>query len=93
MMFHNLLMYLKKTCTLPRMDTILTPIVSALEHLHDIGFTWNCNGNIVSTKVFLCLLSCDSVARATLQNLKKFNGKFGCGFCLHPGEVVKKGHG
>ena len=72
---------------------MIAPIVLAFEHLHDIGFTWNCNENIVSTKVFLCFLACDSVARAPLQNLKQFNGKFGCGFCLCLGEVVKKGHG
>lgn len=30
----------------------------------------------------------DSVARPKLQNSTQFNGKFGCSFCLHEGEIL-----
>lgn len=32
------------------------------------------------------LMTTDSVARCKLMKLKQFNGKFGCTYCLHPGE-------
>jgi hypothetical protein len=77
----------------PRMDTYFTPVVEELQTLFDEGFTWLFNGKSYVTKVIMCLCSCDSVARPLLQNLKQFNGQYGCGYCLHPGCVVSKGQG
>lgn len=37
--------------------------------------------------------SSDAVARPLLRNCKRFNGEYGCDWCLHPGTVVKKGSG
>jgi hypothetical protein len=47
----------------------------------------------MTTKVKLCILSCDSVARPILQNIKQFNGRYGCAFCLCEGQTVAKGRG
>ena len=77
----------------PRMDSFFTPIVECLERVHDHGVTWiNC-GREITTKVYMTLVSCDSVARPLLQNMKQFNGEYGCGFCLNSGCVVAKGQG
>ena len=32
--------------------------------------------------------ACDAPARAMVLNFKQFNGKYGCSYCLHPGEVI-----
>lgn len=77
----------------PRMDTFFTPIVKALQSLYDEGFSWSFRGKSYITKVIMCLCSCDSVARPLLQNVKQFNGQYGCGYCLHPGSIVSKGQG
>lgn len=77
----------------PRMDTYFTPVVKELQTLFDEGFTWSFNGKSCITKVIMCLCSCDSVARPLIQNLKQFNGRYGCGYCLHPGCLVSKGNG
>jgi len=77
----------------PRMDTLFTPIIAALENLYNVGFNWSKNAVVFNTKVYMCLLSVDSVARAPLQNIKQFNGEYGCGWCLNPGYMVNKGLG
>ena len=77
----------------PRMESFLKPVTEELHDLGTTGFSWR-NGNRWQTsKVHMVLCSCDSVARPTLQNIKQFNGEYGCSFCLHKGESVKKGRG
>jgi len=77
----------------PRLDVLFRPIVHSLQHLYDQGFSWVINGKQLITKVVLSVVSCDSVARPCLQNLKQFNGEYGCSFCLHAGKVTAKGKG
>lgn len=75
------------------MDSFSKPTVECRERLHDHGATWiNC-GRDVTTKVYMGLVSCDSVGRPLLQNMKQFNGEYGCGFCRHSGCIVAKGQG
>jgi len=75
------------------MDSFSKPIVECRERLHDHGATSiNC-GRDVTTKVYMGLVSCDSVGRPLLQNMKQFNGEYGCGFCRHSGCIVAKGQG
>lgn len=47
----------------PEMETLFTPIVEELQTLHDNGFQWVRNGQIVIAKVIVLLFSVDSVAR------------------------------
>jgi hypothetical protein len=77
----------------PSIQGMLVPIVESLKKLEETGLLWMCNGTPMLSKVFLCIVSCDSVARPLLQNMKQFNGKYGCGFCLCEGHVVSKGRG
>ena len=77
----------------PRIDVLFKPIIESLEHLSTIGFSWQQAANCIKTKVYLCIVTCDSVARPLLQNMKQFNGNYGCSFCFNPGFVVTKGKG
>lgn len=77
----------------PRVECLFKPIVDELVNLCTSGFSWLYDGNLVTTTVRLAFVTCDSVARPILQNMKQFNGEFGCPFCLMKGDVVAKGRG
>lgn len=72
----------------PDMNVFLEPFVDQMNALGDEGVTCTINNEKRSIKVF-CLVSCvDSVARAPMQGLTQFNGKFGCNWCKHPTEWI-----
>lgn len=76
----------------PNMSSFLRPLSNELKKLVDVGFQWCLNGQTtVRSYVYTLVCCCDSVARAMLQNIKQFNGKYGCNWCLHPGRRVPKG--
>ena len=76
------------------METYLKPIVDDLQDLYVNGFSWHVmRVSQQTTKVHLLLCCCDTVARSLLQNFKQFNGRYGCSYCMHPGNVVQKGRG
>ena len=81
-------------CTKPVFATFFKPLVDEIRDLSANGFQWMLNSTTCITSYVYCVLcSCDSVARAVMQNIKQFNGEFGCNWCLHPGERVDKGRG
>ena len=47
------------------------------------------NGIKMCIKIFTLICSVDSAARAPVQVFTQFNGSYGCGQCLHPGEWVR----
>lgn len=69
----------------PNMTTFLKPFVNELIKLHDEGLTLK-NGK--NPRVHCLVAPVDSVARPMLQNIKQFNGLFGCSYCLHPGSKL-----
>lgn len=77
----------------PTISTFFRPFISEMKTLGSAGFEWCLKGKIIKSYVYAIICSCDSVARAMIQNIKQFNGKFGCNWCLHPGERVEKGKG
>nr|XP_055062963.1 uncharacterized protein LOC129446026 [Misgurnus anguillicaudatus] len=78
----------------PHMTTFLKPFVDECVKLEDSGFTWEKEkGVFINTKVIPLVLVSDSVARPLLQNIKQFNGEYGCSYCLHKGKLVEKGRG
>jgi hypothetical protein len=79
----------------PRMDTFLKPFVDDGIHLYNSGVKWfhQRSNTVKLSKVLFLICSCDSVARAPLQNIKQFNGEHGCSFCLHKGVIAAKGDG
>ncbi|XP_039308606.1 uncharacterized protein LOC105204984 isoform X2 [Solenopsis invicta] len=74
----------------PVMDIFLKPFVEELITLHNNGI--ECitpqNPEGIKIKVHTLIASVDSVARPLLQNIKQFNGEFGCSFCLKKGDRV-----
>lgn len=59
------------------------------------GFIWQnpITNTQVTSRAFLLTSACDAAARPRLKNSIQFNGKFGCDWCLHPGEMLEKGAG
>ncbi|XP_070169433.1 uncharacterized protein [Polyergus mexicanus] len=78
----------------PVMDLFLKPFVDDLKDLHENGFHCLPPGldAPVHVRVHTIVAPVDSVARCALQNVHQFNGKFGCSFCLCPGDRVKVGN-
>ena len=77
----------------PPFFSFLSPFTKEMSNLASDGMTWCKDDAIVTSKVFLVVSPVDSIARCALQNLKQFNGAYGCGWCLNKGEVVQKGDG
>lgn len=77
----------------PEMSQYLLPFVRECEKLSKEGINVQLDNTIVNLKVSVLIGVCDTVARPMLQNATQFNGRFGCGYCLHPGQVVEKGRG
>lgn len=46
----------------------------------------NINGEKIFIKLYILICCVDTGARAHMQGLTQFNGKFGCNWCLHPTE-------
>ncbi|XP_076833120.1 uncharacterized protein LOC143478075 isoform X2 [Brachyhypopomus gauderio] len=79
----------------PNMTSFFKPFVEECNSLAQTGVQWqDPNDQLVKTvRVFPLCAICDAVARPLLQNLKQFNGEYGCGHCLHPGMQLRKGNG
>ncbi|XP_065222034.1 uncharacterized protein LOC135846716 [Planococcus citri] len=72
----------------PDMNMYLRLFVEEMKQLYDDGIVREVDNTLVKVHVVLCV--CDSVARPTLQNIKQFNGEYGCSFCLQEGEISKR---
>lgn len=46
------------------------------------------NDQEIPIKVYPLVCCVDSIAHAPMQGSTQFNGKYGCPWCLHPGEWV-----
>lgn len=74
-------------------NVFLKPFVNELSDLSISGFESTTYRSIESIhiRVHTLLAAVDAPARCKCQNIKQFNGKFGCPYCLHPGEVLEPG--
>ncbi|CAD6216247.1 GSCOCG00011313001-RA-CDS, partial [Cotesia congregata] len=81
------------TGKLKNMNAYLTPFVTEVKELLKNGFTYTLNGQTYKKRVFTLMVVCDSVARPLVQCTTQFNGNYGCGLCLYPGESIEKGQG
>ena len=77
----------------PKIDVFFKPFVDELKKLGNEGFQWQDEVGLHRSRVYCAVVSCDAVARCLLQNFHQFNGSFGCGTCLHEGEIVQRGEG
>ena len=73
----------------PDMKVFLQPFVDMANELSTKGFSWNCNGRDIISKLFPLGCCVDSPARSSMLNMKRFNGIYGCTYCEHPTESVE----
>lgn len=73
----------------PNYSEMLQPFVKEMRLLGTTGLFWHNGVQLINTKVFLTLVTADSVARAPLQHLQQFNGKYGCPVCVSPSTPLK----
>lgn len=76
-----------------KMNEYLTPFVEEAKELYYKGFEYSYNNEKYFKKVRILAGNCDSVERPLLRCSTQFNGKYGCGLCLNPGELTPKGNG
>ncbi|KAL5239188.1 hypothetical protein ACI65C_006598 [Semiaphis heraclei] len=88
-----LLVGLWYSTTKPDMNTFLDPFTKELCDLQNNGidFIQPSSKLLTNIKVHSIISSVDSVARPMIQNIKQFNGKFGCPFCLNEGAIRNVG--
>ncbi|XP_075534224.1 uncharacterized protein LOC142568027 [Dermacentor variabilis] len=72
----------------PDMGLLMGSFVQEVEDLMQGGITWTDGTKSISSKVHPFSCCADAPARAIMQNMRQFNGHFGCSWCLHPGFVI-----
>ncbi|XP_036141689.1 variant-silencing SET domain-containing protein-like [Monomorium pharaonis] len=79
----------------PPMDLFLRPFIDELLELETNGF-WCVpykHKEPILVKVYTLLVAVDTIARPLIQNMKQFNGAYGCSYCFHKGEQTLIGRG
>lgn len=64
------------------------PLIREIIQLHKDGFKIESMSSEIVFRPFITHCTCDLPAKAKCQCLTQFNGKFACGFCLHPGVSI-----
>lgn len=67
----------------PPMNLFLKPICSNLKDCFIDGIDWvdSKTGNTINSKIVALLMIADAPARAQVQNIMNFNGRYGCNMC------------
>ncbi|KAL7286675.1 hypothetical protein TKK_0019062 [Trichogramma kaykai] len=68
----------------PPMEIFLKSFVEMMNNLCNEGIPCVIKGKKLDLKIYALLSCVDTVARAPMQGLTQFNGKYGCNWCLHP---------
>lgn len=74
----------------PNMDILMRAFINKIEDINLTGIPCTINGGTIYVRLFPICCCVDTVARAPMQGLVQFNGKFGCNWCYHPGVPVKQ---
>ncbi|OXU17499.1 hypothetical protein TSAR_009401 [Trichomalopsis sarcophagae] len=72
----------------PDMTVFLQPFVDKANDLSTRGFQWKYNSEDVVSCLFPLGCCVNSPCRASMLNMKRFNGFYGCAYCEHPTESV-----
>ncbi|XP_043481109.1 uncharacterized protein LOC122510490 [Leptopilina heterotoma] len=72
----------------PNMNVFLKPFVANMNKLSAEGVKCKVKEKVLSVKVYSLCCCVDSICRPTMQGFCQFNGKYGCPWCLHPGQWV-----
>ena len=70
------------------MSLYFDSFVTELGKLKTQGITWLHGGSEIVSQVFAVCACPDTLGRSSLQNLIRFNGFYGCSWCLHPGRFL-----
>lgn len=70
----------------PNFALYLKHLISELDNLDKEKIQVNINNSCYEVTIRVLLVSADTPARCKVLMLKQFNGKFGCTYCLHPGD-------
>ncbi|CAD6236670.1 GSCOCG00008229001-RA-CDS, partial [Cotesia congregata] len=67
----------------PSIGTFLRPLQSKLDECFKNGVKWNhpITNEVITSKIVPSLIIADAPARAKLQNIFNFNGRYGCNIC------------
>ena len=71
----------------PPMRIYMKPFVDDIKNVDKTKIELSQSIKIV---VVVLMASLDTLAKCKVQGLKQFNGYYGCGYCLHPGEIVNR---
>lgn len=74
----------------PNMKEFFYPLLNELKSIQDSGGLSVERGE--KKTIFMPYISqccCDLPAKADVQGMVQHNGRFSCGFCMHPGEATK----
>lgn len=78
----------------PEMNCFLESFVHRMNNLSSQGLSWeDAHGVSHVAHVFPGPCCVDTVARGMVMNMHQFNGRNGCAWCKHEGEVVERGNG
>lgn len=72
--------------TKPEMSNYLNVFVENMNNLSTKGFACCLSNEKRILKIFPLIAAVDTIARAPMNGTSQFNGKYGCDWCLHPGE-------
>ncbi|CAN7992759.1 unnamed protein product [Ixodes hexagonus] len=76
------------------MNCFLEPFVHKMNTLSGQGLSWeDALGVSHVARVFPGPCCVDTFARTMVMNMHQFNGKNGCAWCMHEGEIVQRGKG
>ncbi|XP_032683407.1 uncharacterized protein LOC116849888 [Odontomachus brunneus] len=74
----------------PDMNVFLSPFVKDAKEKYCIsGISCKILGEIRHIKLYFLTCCVDSVARPAMQGTIQFNGRYGCNWCLYPGENIQ----
>ncbi|KAE8740470.1 hypothetical protein FOCC_FOCC014020 [Frankliniella occidentalis] len=78
----------------PNCHEYLKPFVEECVSLEERGISFEKDGSVCHFKIKVLMGIADTIARPLLRNSTQFNGRYGCGLCLHPGFWMRyqKGH-
>ena len=78
----------------PASRTFFRPFGAECIKLYHEGVQWrDSSGSLQNSRVIFPALIGDAPARALPAHFSQFNGSYGCGKCLHPGERIAQGAG
>lgn len=75
----------------PEMSVLMKPLINEINTINRNGGIKILmqNGERKKVKIFIMLVTADSVAKLYVLEKTGFNGNFGCCYCLHPGTKVE----